>query len=55
MPIPAGKCPNPDCRVVITGAGDVDTFHLISTNDQQIHAIVCKACGVIIGTAPQAR
>ncbi len=41
--------------MVITGSGDVDTFHLVSTQDQLINAIVCKACGVIIATAPEAR
>jgi hypothetical protein len=50
-----GKCPNPDCRTEIARSTDVDKFLLTATRDQDIYAIVCKACGVIIGTGSQSR
>jgi hypothetical protein len=50
-----GKCPNSDCRTEIARSTDVDKFLLTSLRDQHVYAIVCKACGVIIGTASQTR
>jgi hypothetical protein len=49
VPSVTGKCPNPDCRTTLTGGSDVERFRLTSTSHYYLHAIVCKACGVVIG------
>jgi hypothetical protein len=49
VPSVTGKCPNPDCRTTLTGGSDVERFRLTSTSHYYLHAIVWKACGVVIG------